>query len=300
MASSRTVQHRARGRAADGRGTVRAFRGNRSHAAFTLIELLVVIAIIALLVTILAPSLQNAKDLTRRTICKTRQRALAMAYVLYGSENANKSLLYHTPDPTVTASWDGFCRNWTWDILPYAGQDYRADNGDEMNYLACEIELLNCPDAYNAEYIVAQPFAVLPEDTKTAIWSQPDEGQYWGDIWHGQPYKPWYSSIGYNVHIGDPNSVGGNRNWYPKMDEITPAETGAFADAGRNRFTYYEGYGGGSSHWGGNNCWDPRHNGVCNVAMADGHVEEWTHRKFYPFNYDAKIVWRPGDTIAPD
>jgi prepilin-type N-terminal cleavage/methylation domain-containing protein len=41
----------------------------RTHHGFSLIELLVVIAIIALLVTILAPSIGRAKELTRRVVC---------------------------------------------------------------------------------------------------------------------------------------------------------------------------------------------------------------------------------------
>ena len=53
---------------------------------FTLIELLVVIAIIALLVSILLPSLQKAKDLARTTMCASQTRNLALAYLLYREE----------------------------------------------------------------------------------------------------------------------------------------------------------------------------------------------------------------------
>lgn len=60
---------------------------NRQSKAFTLIELLVVIAIIALLVSILLPSLNRAKDLAKRVICSSNLHNVAIASVLYATEN---------------------------------------------------------------------------------------------------------------------------------------------------------------------------------------------------------------------
>ncbi len=58
----------------------------RKSRAFTLIELLVVIAIIALLVSILLPSLQKAKDLAKASMCGVQNRNIAMSYLLYREE----------------------------------------------------------------------------------------------------------------------------------------------------------------------------------------------------------------------
>jgi prepilin-type N-terminal cleavage/methylation domain-containing protein/prepilin-type processing-associated H-X9-DG protein len=57
------------------------------HCAFTLIELLVVIAIIALLVSILLPSLNRAKELAKRAICGSNMRNTAMAVLAYTAES---------------------------------------------------------------------------------------------------------------------------------------------------------------------------------------------------------------------
>ena len=54
---------------------------------FTLIELLVVIAIIALLVSILVPSLSQAKELAKAALCKSNLRGIGTALALYGQEN---------------------------------------------------------------------------------------------------------------------------------------------------------------------------------------------------------------------
>jgi len=55
--------------------------------AFTLIELLVVIAIIALLLSVIVPSLNKAKQLAAAAVCLTNNSQLGHAYYLYAEEN---------------------------------------------------------------------------------------------------------------------------------------------------------------------------------------------------------------------
>ncbi len=55
---------------------------------FTLVELLVVIAIIGVLVSLLLPSIQSAREAARRVACKNNVRQLGIAVLSYESANA--------------------------------------------------------------------------------------------------------------------------------------------------------------------------------------------------------------------
>jgi len=74
----------------------------RMHA-FTLIELLVVIAIIALLLSIMMPSLAKAKELARATGCKMHMKNLGLALALYQAQNNE----YIVPSYNMTGTQGG-------------------------------------------------------------------------------------------------------------------------------------------------------------------------------------------------
>lgn len=90
--------------------------------AFTLIELLVVIAIIALLVSILLPSLNQAKGLAKSAACSSNMHQLGIALGYYTSENqdiypphwGNGPVKW--PDNSYGMLWYGFIAlNMEWD-----------------------------------------------------------------------------------------------------------------------------------------------------------------------------------------
>lgn len=65
----------------------------RKLHAFTLIELLVVIAIIALLISILLPSLSRARELSKRLVCAANIKGVGTSAKIYANDNSERWMI---------------------------------------------------------------------------------------------------------------------------------------------------------------------------------------------------------------
>ncbi len=131
---------------------------NSTGLGFTLIELLVVIAIIALLLSILTPSLIRAKSIAMRLKCAHNLKQIHLAVNLYTSSNNNTYPCAQDPLPEGYWLWMG--RGWRHLVEPYLGGNIDANN---PSALLCPQDHISKEKYESTSYAYSMAFYHSPE-----------------------------------------------------------------------------------------------------------------------------------------
>ena len=180
--------------------------------AFTLVELLVVIGIIAVLISILLPSLGRARRSAQAVQCRNNLRQVAIAMLMYAGDNAGmlpnygytdatNLIIPYDPSTTTTDPYNPNPGLWGEALHRYLTGPFRnAAAGTDANYYL-GATFLRCPSE--------QPFS-------SGAYSYWTYGVNFGSV--SSTEKPgifWYYSIGH---------VNANYNGTRKLVNVKPTE----------------------------------------------------------------------------
>jgi prepilin-type N-terminal cleavage/methylation domain-containing protein/prepilin-type processing-associated H-X9-DG protein len=245
---------------------------------FTLIELLVVIAIIALLLGVLIPALQKAKEMGRRVVCLSIIKSYGTANMIYAEQNNSYAVPFSQASTHVgpLGYWD---ERW-------------PENMDFRNYLSLSARVEINDDGWE------DPF-LLPEELMCPAQRYPKTEADLNEVNAALGWKIRFS-YALNTELWAKGSANDLVNWYPsdkkyrghKLTQMkNPSGKLMFIDS-----NYYQSRYERSDY---RRYWDPfgdtlndrnwgqiayRHSGGASVAFFDGHADYYKKEKVFNTN----------------
>ena len=281
---------------------------SRPRAAFTLVELLVVIAIIGVLVALLLPAVQAARESARRMQCQNNLKQMGLA--LHNFHDAIRSLPNSRVDNRYT---------WAVEILPYMEQKTLHEEWNlgksyyQQNKTArmATIDGYFCPSRRSHKLGMSGSISLDPNDVQDGTTNPYVPGalaDYAACVGStGSDY--WWDGVGTNGIDNTPTKCNGifrlSNNWGPggtgfvkgnRFSDITDGQSNTFMLGEKHvKIDEFGSFGGDGSQYNGDKGysfrgagpsralartpWDTPtnrfgsyHSGICQFLMADGSV----------------------------